>query len=172
MSSPAAAIHPADGAALESTCARSRRCRWTLYDFANTIFSFAVVSGAMGLWLVRPEQFGEATGQLVFSLAILVSVGLNAIVSPILGALSDRGGRRLPFLLAVHRAVRRPTALIALGGPLGGLVLFIVANFAYQVGAHLLRRLDQARQHAGDARPDVGDRRRGSGTAARCSSGC
>lgn len=26
---------------------------WALYDFANTIFSFAVVSGAIGLWLIR-----------------------------------------------------------------------------------------------------------------------
>src|SRR6476659_1373628 len=70
---------------------------WTLYDFANTIFSFAIVSGAMGQWLVL--QHGEQLGQAVFGLTILASVGLNAIVSPILGALADRGGRRLPFLL-------------------------------------------------------------------------
>ena len=25
---------------------------WALYDFANTIFSYAIVSYAMGLWLV------------------------------------------------------------------------------------------------------------------------
>ncbi len=25
---------------------------WSIYDFANTIFSFVVVSGAIGLWLV------------------------------------------------------------------------------------------------------------------------
>ena len=24
---------------------------WAIYDFANTIFSFAVVSSAMGVWL-------------------------------------------------------------------------------------------------------------------------
>ena len=71
---------------------------WALYDFANTIFSYAIVSYAMGLWLVEDTQFGKANGPFAFSLAIAVSVGLNAIVSPILGALSDRGGRRLPFL--------------------------------------------------------------------------
>lgn len=62
---------------------------WTLYDFANTIFSFAIVSGAIGLWLVDDRRFGPATGQLVLSLAISLSIGLNAIVSPVLGALSD-----------------------------------------------------------------------------------
>ncbi len=30
---------------------------WALYDFANTIFSFAVVSGAIGLYLI--DRFGE-----------------------------------------------------------------------------------------------------------------
>ena len=63
---------------------------WALYDFANTIFSFAVVSGAIGLWLTEDAQFGERDGNVLLSVAIIVSVGINAIVSPILGALSDR----------------------------------------------------------------------------------
>ena len=78
------------------------------------------------------RQFGERDGNFLLSLAIVVSVGLNAIVSPILGALSDRGGRRLPFLLAFTRSASGPTAFIADVGATGGLVLFIVANFAYQ----------------------------------------
>jgi MFS transporter, UMF1 family len=131
MSSPAAAMHPADGSALEVNLRPVATVSWSLYDFANTIFSFTVISYAMGLWLVRPEQFGEATGQLVFSLAILVSVGANAVVSPILGALSDRGGRRLPLLLLFTLLCVGPTSLIALGGALGGLILFTIANFAY-----------------------------------------
>ena len=52
-----------------------------------------------GLWLVADERFGERDGNFVLSVAIVVSVGLNALVSPILGALSDRGGRRMPYLL-------------------------------------------------------------------------
>ncbi len=105
---------------------------WALYDFANTIFSFVVVSGAIGLWLTDDTRYGDATGQAILSLAIIVSVGLNAIVSPVLGALSDRGGRRLPFLLAFTALCIAPTALIAFSGPLVGVLLFILANFAYQ----------------------------------------
>ena len=105
---------------------------WSLYDFANTIFSFAVVSGAIGLWLTDEVRFGERDGNFLLSLAIVISVGLNAVVSPILGALSDRGGRRLPFLLVFTSLCVGATAFIAAAGPTGGLILFIVANFAYQ----------------------------------------
>ena len=105
---------------------------WALYDFANTIFSFAVVSNAIGLWLTDLGQFGERDGNFLLSIAIVVSVGLNALVSPILGALSDRGGQRLPFLLAFTVLCVGATAFIADVGATGGLVLFIVANFAYQ----------------------------------------
>jgi UMF1 family MFS transporter len=111
---------------------RSSQLAWTVYDFANTIFSFAIVSGAIGLWLTDDARFGAATGQLVLSIAVAVSVGLNAIVSPVLGALSDRGGRRLPFLLAFTALCIGPTAVIGLSGPLLGTLLFIVANFGYQ----------------------------------------
>ncbi len=105
---------------------------WSLYDFANTIFSFVVVSGAIGLWLTDTAQFGERDGNFIFSVAIVASVGLNAIVSPILGALSDIGGRRLPFLLVFTLACVAPTAFIANGDATTGVILFIVANFAYQ----------------------------------------
>jgi MFS transporter, UMF1 family len=105
---------------------------WTLYDFANTIFSFAIVSGAIGLWLTDDVRFGAATGQLVLGAAIIASVGLNALVSPVLGALSDRGGRRLPFLLAFTALCIGPTAVVGFSGPVAGTILFAVANFAYQ----------------------------------------
>jgi UMF1 family MFS transporter len=103
---------------------------WALYDFANTIFSFAVVSGAIGLYLV--DQFGERDGNLWLSIAVVVSVGINALVSPILGAFSDRGPGRMPFLLFFTLLCIATTFFIASFSPALGLVLFIVANFAYQ----------------------------------------
>jgi UMF1 family MFS transporter len=105
---------------------------WALYDFANTIFSFAVVSGAIGLWLTADAQFGERDGNFLLSLGIVASVGLNALVSPALGALSDRAGRRLPFLFFFTALCVVPTGLIASVGGVAGLTLFIIANFAYQ----------------------------------------
>ena len=40
---------------------------WALYDFANTVFSYAVVSFAMGLWLTAPgarPRAGQRSGDL------------------------------------------------------------------------------------------------------------
>lgn len=105
---------------------------WSLYDFANTIFSFVVVSSAMGIWLTEPSRFGERDGNVALSIAVAVSVGLNALVSPVLGALSDRGGRRLPFLLFFTVLCVVPTAFIGFSPAVLGLALFTIANFAYQ----------------------------------------
>jgi UMF1 family MFS transporter len=105
---------------------------WALYDFANTIFSYAVVSVAIGLWLTDASRFGLAGGQLAQGIATAISVGLNAIVSPVLGALSDRGGRRLPFLLVFTILCIVPTVLIGFSPAAVGVLLYIVANFAYQ----------------------------------------
>ncbi|MFL5681622.1 MAG: MFS transporter, partial [Chloroflexota bacterium] len=103
---------------------------WALYDFANTIFSFAVVSGAIGLYL--NDQFGRRDGGVLLAVSVAVSVGINAIVSPILGALSDRGGRRMPFLLLFTVQCIAATFFIATVAPVLGLVLFVIANFSYQ----------------------------------------
>src|SRR6266545_1445841 len=91
---------------------------WALYDFANTVYSYAVVSYAMGLWTV--DRLGPADGQFWFGIANALSVGLNALVSPILGAISDRGGRRLPFLAFFTAQTIIATALIGLVSGGGG----------------------------------------------------
>jgi MFS transporter, UMF1 family len=109
---------------------------WALYDFANTIYSYAIVSYAMGLW--STDHLGAADGQFWFGIANAASVGLNALVSPVLGAISDRGGRRLPYLLFFTALCIVATAAIGLlpagvsGLTVVGLVLFSLANFSYQ----------------------------------------
>ena len=112
---------------------------WALYDFANTVYSYAIVSFAMGLWVADDLRLGPANGQLWFGIANAASVGLNALVSPVLGAISDRGGRRLPYLLFFTAQTIIATAAIGLiAGNTGsgiaflGLLLFTIANFSYQ----------------------------------------
>ena len=104
---------------------------WALYDFANTIYSFVIVSFAMSLWSIR--FLGERDGTFWFAtVALPASVLLNAAVSPVLGAASDRVGRRKPFLAAFTVLCIGPTVLIGFVDVALGLVLFAVANFAYQ----------------------------------------
>src|SRR4029077_3725646 len=103
---------------------------WAVYDFANTIFSFAVVSGAIGLYLV--DQFGERDRNPPLSIRVVLSVGINALVSPILGAFSDRGPGRMPFLLFFTLLCIGATFFSGSIAAALGVVLFIIANFAYQ----------------------------------------
>ncbi len=99
---------------------------WALYDFANTIFSFAIVSFAMSLWTIR--FLGEGPGTFWFTAAVSVSVLLNAIVSPVLGAMSDRVGRRKPFLAAFTVLCITATVAIGLVDIRLGLVAFALAG--------------------------------------------
>ena len=103
---------------------------WAFYDFANTIFSFAIVSFAMSLWTIR--FLGEGPGTFWFTAAVSVSVLLNAIVSPVLGAMSDRVGRRKPFLAVFTLLCIACTAVIGIVDIRLGLIAFALANFAYQ----------------------------------------
>jgi MFS transporter, UMF1 family len=103
---------------------------WALYDFANTIFSFAIVSFAMSLWTIRFLE--EGPGTFWFTVAVSVSVLVNAIVSPVLGAMSDRVGRRKPFLAVFTAVCVVGTLAIGLVDIRLGLIAFAIANFAYQ----------------------------------------
>jgi MFS transporter, UMF1 family len=103
---------------------------WALYDFANTIFSFAIVSYAMSLWAIH--FLGEGPGQFWFTFAVSVSVLINAAVSPVLGAMSDRTGSRKPYLLVFTALSIVPTVFIGFVNVGIGLLFFAIANFAYQ----------------------------------------
>jgi UMF1 family MFS transporter len=103
---------------------------WALYDFANTIFSFAIVSYAMSLWAIH--FLGEGPGQFWFTFAVSISVLINAAVSPVLGAMSDRTGSRKPYLLVFTALSIVPTLFIGFVNVGIGLLFFAVANFAYQ----------------------------------------
>ncbi len=105
---------------------------WTLYDLANTIWSYGIFSYAIGLYLTSERGLGEAQGNLWLQISIALSVGVNALISPAIGAISDRAGRRLPYLLFFTLLAIIPAVFIP-SVPVGvGVVLFCIANFGYQ----------------------------------------
>jgi UMF1 family MFS transporter len=147
---PVPAIPGADGSLSDADERRNRGrvgvLSWALYDLANTIFSFNVVSYVAPLWVLAVyKNVGRGEGEANFALgmAVGVSMFLNAIVSPVMGAISDRAGVRKPFLLVFTILCIVPTAVIgmvgdAVGISLGGtyvwfgLAIFAIANFSYQ----------------------------------------
>src|SRR5688500_1405307 len=105
---------------------------WVLYDLANTIFSMGVVSLYFSLW-VR-DQVGADRADTVYGLITAVSMGLIFLVSPLLGAMTDRAPRRMPFLVTSTLICVFFTALLARAGFWATALCFVLGNVAYQAG--------------------------------------
>ncbi len=105
---------------------------WIIYDLANTIFSMGVVSLYFSLW-VR-DAVGAGTADKVYGVITAVSMGIIFIISPLLGAMTDRARRRMPFLVVSTLLCVGLTLLIARTGYWPSLIAFILANAAYQAG--------------------------------------
>lgn len=101
-----------------------------MYDFANTIFSMNVITLYFALW-VTVDMKGE---DIYYSWALSGSMLLAALSAPIIGAISDRLGRRIPFLAVFTIISCVFTALISIVSTLIiGLLVFVVANYCYQL---------------------------------------
>lgn len=105
---------------------------WVLYDLANTIFSMGVVSLYFSLW-VR-DQVGAERADTTYGIITGVSMAVIFFVSPLLGAMTDRAPRRMPFLVTSTTLCVLFTALLARFGFWPTVLCFLVANVAYQAG--------------------------------------
>ncbi|HVB30157.1 MAG TPA: MFS transporter [Gemmatimonadaceae bacterium] len=105
---------------------------WMLYDLANVIFSMGVISLYFSLY-VRAEVGADRADSLLGGISAL-SMGIMFCLSPLLGAMTDRARRRLPFLVWATLICCACTALIARGPFMLSAVLFVIANGAYQAG--------------------------------------
>ena len=103
---------------------------WVSYDVANTVFWTGVVGLAFPLWLI--DELGGSDATLGYSLAAIMVVVLMA--SPILGAISDQMGRRMPLLLAATLSCVAATLALGNGGMLLSLVLFGIALSTMELG--------------------------------------
>jgi UMF1 family MFS transporter len=105
---------------------------WVLYDLANTIFSLGIVSLYFSLWV--QDQVGRDRADTIYPLITAISMSIIFVFSPLLGAMTDRAPRRMPFLIASTIICVACTMLLARGGFYTTAVLFIIANIAYQAG--------------------------------------
>ncbi|RKX26833.1 MAG: hypothetical protein DRP47_07565 [Candidatus Zixiibacteriota bacterium] len=106
---------------------------WSLYDFANTIYSMNIVSLYFKRYIVedlgRPDQW--------FDIPFAISMAIAAILLPALGAMSDHSTRKKIFLFLFTFSCCIAVGLMALVPPslfILIVVFFIVANFAYEAG--------------------------------------
>jgi UMF1 family MFS transporter len=103
---------------------------WVLYDLANTIFSLNIVSLYFSLWVVNVMGGGDAG----YGFANSLSMAVIFFASPLLGALTDQAPRRMPFLLVATLLCVGLTLGLGRGGLTTSLVLFALANVAFQAG--------------------------------------
>ena len=105
---------------------------WVVYDLANTIFSMGIISLFFPHFIER--AVGETRVDRVFGLIQAVSYGIIFVLSPLLGAMTDRAGRRMPFLIWSTVICVAATGFLGQGSFMFSAVLFIIANAAYQAG--------------------------------------
>jgi UMF1 family MFS transporter len=105
---------------------------WITYDLANTIFSMGILSLYFPLW-VREAVGGERADTVYGNISSL-SYLLIFVVSPLLGAMTDRARRRMPFLVVSTLLCIGFTLLFGRVGFWPTMIAFILANATYQAG--------------------------------------
>ena len=105
---------------------------WIIYDLANVIFTMGVNSLYFPLF-VRAAVGSERADSLVGRISA-VSMGIMFCLSPLLGAMTDRARRRMPFLAAATMISCAAIALVGRGPFALSALLWMLANGGYQAG--------------------------------------
>lgn len=110
---------------------------WAFYDFANSAFTTLVVTFIYGTYFTKAIAPDEILGTKWWSWGVSVTAILVAVLSPILGALSDVGGYRKWIMMGSTYVCVGATALLFFpqeGQVLNALLLFVIANVAFEFG--------------------------------------
>ena len=110
---------------------------WCLYDFANSAFTTLVVTFIYAAFFIKVIAPDEVTGTWQWSRCVSITAVSVALMSPVLGALADRGGYRKRFLgfftaVAVLGAAMLYTAVP--GQVAWALFWFTLGNIAFEMG--------------------------------------
>src|SRR5215204_75803 len=74
---------------------------WACYDWANSAFATTIMAGFFPIFFKQYWSTGVDPSLSTFRLGMANSIAsfVLAIMAPLLGAIADRGGKRLRFLL-------------------------------------------------------------------------
>lgn len=102
---------------------------WSMYDFANTIFSMNILSLYFALWVTVDKGMPA----IYYSTALAISTIMILVMMPLLGIISDEYKRRIPFLIVFTSISVFFTVTIGFtDNVFVGLLCFIPAYFGYQ----------------------------------------
>ena len=108
---------------------------WILFDFANSAYTTLVVTFIYGTFFVKVIAPDEITGTTLWSRAVTVTAICIALLSPLLGALADRGGMRKLFLLLSTMVTIFGSIVLFFvlpGQIMPALMWFVISNIAFE----------------------------------------
>jgi UMF1 family MFS transporter len=110
---------------------------WCLYDWANSAFPTVISTFVFAAYFTKGVAPDETTGTFLWGNATAISAVCIAVLSPVLGAIADRTGRRKPWLLVFSLLCILATAALWTVEPdpsfiTRALVLVIVATIGFE----------------------------------------
>ena len=117
---------------------RDRILAWALYDVANSSFTTLIVTFIYSTYFVGAMGGPERDLTWLWTRAVSITAVVVAVLSPLLGAIADRGGYRKRFLLSFSATCVIATAALAFiepGKAMLAIVLFVIANVAFEMGS-------------------------------------
>jgi len=111
---------------------------WSIYDFANQPFTTIIVTFIYSAFFVKVIAPNEQEGTFLWSNAIAITAIVVSLLSPILGALADKGGYRKFFLITSTWICAIFSILLYfpnVGDIYFALSCFVIANIAFEMGS-------------------------------------
>ena len=110
---------------------------WCFYDFGNSAFTTLVITFIYSTYFTKAIAENEIDGTYLWSQAIAITAVIVSLLSPILGAIADKGGYRKIFLVLTTYISIGATALLFFpikGQILFALILVVIANVNFELG--------------------------------------
>ncbi len=118
---------------------KSGLAAWCFYDWANSAFPTVIVTFVFAAYFTKGVASDEITGTAMWGQAMGWSALIVAVLSPFLGAVADRSGRRKPWLFAwtLICVIASASLWIVTPSPamaVTALILVALANVGFEVG--------------------------------------
>ncbi|MBT8461508.1 MAG: MFS transporter [Gemmatimonadetes bacterium] len=116
---------------------------WISYDWAISAFNTLVGTFIYNTYFARTFAPTEELGMALWSRGVIATAILVALLSPILGAVADRSGRRRRYLVLMTLVCAAFTVLLTFVSPgdshavLKALTIYVIANVAFEMATVL-----------------------------------
>lgn len=122
-----------------TTASRGALAAWCLFDWGNSAFPTVIVTFVFATYFTTAVAVDPVSGTTMWGWAVSGSGLAIALLSPVLGAIADRAGRRKPWIAALSVLCIGCTLMLWFTRPdpswiLWALVFFAVANAAFEMG--------------------------------------